>query len=363
MRIVERYVFRSFLTAFSLAWLVLSFVLTVGLLVRIAELIVKGIPAHTIGQFMLIGFPETLWLTIPLALLVGALLVFSRLSADSEIAAMRACGVNLLSVMRAPLLFAALCTLLCLYVNNEVVPRAHEMRNNLRSLVTVDTGIKLLEPGRNIDEFDKVKLYFTRKEGNWIYDLRASDSTQEGVTRQITADKALISTKGADIVLDMYNVSVDPIDVGKPGRATMGRFRHVISDAIQSRTFIRKEKDFRFLELRQAVRDLRRYEGHRAGCPWGARLSVCRTLFQKRFVEAFAAICFVLIGVPLGIKAHRKDSTAGMGISLAVALAYYVVIILANELQRNPSLYPHILIWLPVGLCLALAAVLIPKNL
>jgi len=388
MRTIEKYVFHSFLTAFLLAWLVLSFVLTIGLLVRIAELIVQGVSAHVIGQFMLIGFPETLWLTIPLSLLVSALLVFSRLSADSEIAAMRACGVNLLSVMRAPLLFAAFCTLLCAYVNNEIVPRAHELRNNLKALASVDTVIKLLEPGRNIDEFDKVKLFFTRKEGNWLYNLRANDFTQEGITRLITADKVLISTNGSDIVFDMYNVCIDPIDVGKPGMATMSRFTYVITDAMQQRGFNRKEKDYRFVEMRQTIAALRKgtaredarppemMEGEPRHSvsprePWAnltdterqRRLSICRTLFNKRLVEAFAALCFVLVGVPLGIKTHRKDSTIGMGVSLIVALVYYVIIILATELQKNPTLYPHLLIWLPVAICGVLAMVLIPRNL
>jgi lipopolysaccharide export system permease protein len=112
MKIIERYVLQSFLAAFSLAWLVLSFVLTIGLLVRITRLLIEGLPIRAVGLFLLVGLPETLTLTVPIALLVSALLVFSRLSADSEIAAMRSCGVNLVTVMRWPMAFAALCTLL-----------------------------------------------------------------------------------------------------------------------------------------------------------------------------------------------------------------------------------------------------------
>jgi lipopolysaccharide export system permease protein len=82
--------------------------------------------------------------TIPLALLVSSILVFSRMSADSEIAAMRACGVNLLSVMRWPLVFAASMTLLGLYINNEIVPRGHEIRRSLAKRITVGSGLELL---------------------------------------------------------------------------------------------------------------------------------------------------------------------------------------------------------------------------
>ena len=362
MKIIEKYVLQSFLTAFFLAWVVLSFVLTIALLVQIAELVMQGFSAHIIGQVILIGFPNTLWLTIPLALLVSTLLVFNRLSADSEIAAMRACGINLFSVIKYPLLFAACCTALCSYVNNEIVPRAHEVRNNLKAQISVDTGIQLLEPGRTIDAFDKVSLYFAKKEGNWIYDLLVYDFTKD-FTREVKAEKALVSTNGADIVLDLYNVSVNPVDADNPGIATMGRFTHVIPNAIRKSTYTAKEKDLRFFAMRRAISDL---HANTRGLPEPyrkSRLSICQTLLQERFANAFACICFALVGVPLGIKAQRKDSTLGMGLSLIVALSYYLIILGAGQLQKQPEFYPYLLVWLPVAICLALAAVLIPKNL
>jgi len=363
MKIIERYVFTSFLVAFFLAWMVFSFVLTIGLLVKIAQLIMKGVPASTIGVFMMIGFPGTLALTIPLALLVSSLLVFSRLSADSEIAAMRACGINLLSVMKYPVLFAICCTVLSMYINNEIIPRSAEARKKLRSNISVNVGLDLLEPGRIISDFPKVKLFFAEKKGNWLYDILAFDNSKEGLTREIKADKALVSTNGTDIILDMYKVRVSPIDIDKPGVAVADRFRHVIPNAISQRTFSRNVKMLRFFEIRNAIDALK---VNADNLPEKIRrLSLCehRTRYQRRFVEAWAAICFVLIGVPLGIKTQRKDSTIGIAISLVVAMSYYLFVILAETFQKTPALHPDLLIWLPVVICLGLAAYLIPKNL
>lgn len=363
MKIIERYVLRSFLAAFFLAWLILSFVLTIGLLVRITKLLIDGLPMHAVGLFLLVGVPETLTLTIPISLLVSSLLVFSRLSADSEIAAMRACGVNLLGVMRWPIIVAVLCTLLGFYVNNEIVPRSHEVRNNLKSVVSVDVGLDLLESGRMIDDFPKVRLFFEKKEGNWLRDLLVFDYSKEGVTREIHAEKALVSTNGTDIVLDMYKVRVDPVDVDKPGVALADRLTQVIPDAMKRRSYQRKIKDYRFFELREAIRRMRTNAG---GLPESMnRMLLCvgRTQYHMRFVYACASICFVLIGVPLGIRTQRKESTIGMAVSLVVALAYYLGVILADALDKAPAFQPYALIWIPAALCVALAAYLIPKNL
>ena len=158
MKTLHRYVFGSFLTSFFLAFLVLSFVLTIGLMVQIVRYILTGVPIELVGEFALVCIPETMQWTIPLALLVSSVLVFSRMSADSEIAALRACGVNLLSVIRWPLIFAFLMSLLGLYINNEIVPRGHEIRRTLAKKITVGSGLELLEPGRVIDDFPKMKL-------------------------------------------------------------------------------------------------------------------------------------------------------------------------------------------------------------
>ena len=386
MKTLERYVFGAFLSSFFLAFLVLSFVLTVGLMVQIVRYILQGIPVDLVGRFAFVSFPETLQWTIPLALLVASVLVFSRLSADSEIAAMRACGVNLLTVMRAPLLFALFCTMMGLFVNNEIVPRGHQIRRDLARRISVGAGLELLEPGRVIDDFPKVKIYFEEKEGNWLRDLIVLDFSNPRIDRMITASKALVTSEGRDVVLDLHGMTVDPLDENNPGMARATRFQYRVKDALKDRTYKRREKDFRFFEILseirlakadvrdpQAAAERRAREGRAKGAvakelklvkkSLKSQLSNLRTEFQKRLVFAFASICFVLVGVPLGIRAQRRESSIGIAIALVTALGYYLVVILMTSLEKNYAVRPDLLIWLPVVLCAALASYLIPKNL
>ena len=371
MNTIERYVFRAFLSSFLLAFLVLSFVLTIGLMVQIVGYILSGVPIELVGQFALVCFPETMQWTIPLALLVSSVLVFSRLSADSEIAAMRACGVNLLSVIRLPLLFAAAMTALGLFINNEIVPRGHEVRRNLAKRISVGSGLELLEPGRVIDDFPKVKFYFESKDGNWLRDLIVLDYSNRKFVREITARKALVTSEGRDICLDLHDMTVDPMDEDHPGMARAARFTYRVEDALKDGQYRRKEKDFRFREMLAAIARARQAVARTSGPArkgteryFAKRyLSDIQTEFQKRWVFAFASVCFVLVGVPLGIRAQRKESSIGMAISLGVALSYYLVVILMLSLSKNFKAQPEFLIWLPVLVCVLLASYLIPKNL
>ncbi len=371
MKTLQRYVFGSFLTSFLLAFLVLSFVLTIGLMVQIVSYILSGVPMDLVGHFALVCIPETMQWTIPLALLVSSVLVLSRLSADSEIAAMRACGVNLLSVLRWPLIFAGFMTILGLFINNEIVPRGHEIRRSLARRITVGSGLELLEPGRVIDEFPKMKIYFSSKEGNWLYNLVVLDQSNPKFDREITARKALVSTEGRDLCLDLYNLTVDPMDEAHPGMARAARYQHRIKNALKSSTYRRKEKDFRFFEMMSARTGAKEaVENAKGATKKGSekylakrKLSNIQTEFQKRWVFAFASICFVLVGAPLGIRAQRKESSIGMAISLGVALSYYLVIILMSSLSKNFRAQPEFLIWIPVLVCMLIASYLIPKNL
>lgn len=393
MKTLERYVFGSFLSSFLLAFLVLSFVLTIGLMVQIVGYMLQGMPANLVGRFALVSIPETLQWTIPLGLLVASILVFSRLSADSEIAAMRACGVNLLSIMRWPILFALACTLMGLFVNNEIVPRGHHIRRDLTRRISVGAGLSLLEPGRVIDDFPKVKIYFEEKDGNWLKDLIVLDYSNPKVDRLVTASKALVRSEGRDIVLDLHGMTIDPVDEDRPGMARAGRIQYRVKDALKDSEYKRREKDFRFFEMIARIDELsetirhpdeyvarqleeRRAAGKTTDKATGRRitekfitktlrrqLSDTKTEFMKRWVFACASICFVMIGVPLGIRAQRRESTIGMAISIVTALCYYLVVILMTSLSKNYHVHPEILIWLPVALCCALAAYLIPKNL
>ena len=398
MKTIERYVFGAFLSSFFLAFLVLSFVLTVGLMVQIVGYMLQGVPVDLVGRFALVSFPETMQWTIPLGLLVASILVFSRLSADGEIAAMRACGINLLTVMRAPLAFAALCTLLGLFINNEIVPRGHEVRRSLKTRISVGAGLELLEPGRVIDDFPKVKIYFEEKEGQWLKDLIVLDFTNPRVDRMVTASKALVTSEGRDVVLDLHGMTVDPVDENNPGMVRAARLQYRVKDALKDGSYRRRDKDYRFFEMMDAIdgakadlknpkaaaeRRAKERRARKSAAGQGAaagngsaekemklirkslrrHLSDLRTEFQKRWVFAFASICFVLVGIPLGIRAQRKESTIGMAMALAIALGYYLVVILMTSMSRSYALHPHVLIWLPVALCFAIASRIVPKNL
>jgi lipopolysaccharide export system permease protein len=245
------------------------------------------------------------------------------------------------------------------------VPRGHEIRRTLKRRVSVGAGLSVLEPGRIIDDFPNVKLYFGAKEGNWLHDVVALDYSNPKVDRMIRAEKALVEQDGADVKLELYRMTVDPLDEKHPTMARFNRFVYTIKGVLTQGDYIPGVKDMGFFPLVERIRALTKLAATAEGDPSvrfspafiaNCELSWARIEFSKRFVFAMASICFVLIGIPLGIRSQRKESSIGMAISLAVSLGYYIVVILSLSLDERFSLHPEYIIWLPVAICLALAA-------
>jgi lipopolysaccharide export system permease protein len=77
---------------------------------------------------------------------------------------------------------------------------------------------------------------------------------------------------------------------------------------------------------------------------------------NRRFSASLACVAFALVAVPLGITAHRKETSAGFALSLAIAFVYYFFIILAITFRGNAAAQPVLLMWIPNVLFIGLGS-------
>ena len=75
--------------------------------------------------------------------------------------------------------------------------------------------------------------------------------------------------------------------------------------------------------------------------------SATRTEINKRFSFPFSCIAFALIGVPLGITTHRRETSVGFATGLIVAIFYFLFIIIADTMRANAKIHPELLVWFP----------------
>src|SRR5580658_5347689 len=101
----------------------------------IFNLIMKsGVPWNM--AFMILGLhlPEIIVMTVPIGVLLGTLLVFNRLSGDSEIIALRTSGISFYRIMVAPLIFGIATSFVSFCINEAIVPVANRTSKKLEFL-------------------------------------------------------------------------------------------------------------------------------------------------------------------------------------------------------------------------------------
>src|SRR5437763_279745 len=107
MRILSRYILKEFLSNVILGLLIFTFVLLLDKLFELADLLLnKGVGIGLTLKLLFLLLPSSLSLTLPMSVLLGALLTFGRLSENSEITAVRASGLSAWSYVKMPLVAA-----------------------------------------------------------------------------------------------------------------------------------------------------------------------------------------------------------------------------------------------------------------
>jgi lipopolysaccharide export system permease protein len=70
-------------------------------------------------------------------------------------------------------------------------------------------------------------------------------------------------------------------------------------------------------------------------------------IYQDKFNTALAVFSLALIGVPLGIKVSRRETSANFGVALVFGLGYYLLSVAIKSLDRHPEYRPDLLLWIP----------------
>jgi len=369
MRTLHLYITRQILGGLVMTVLVFTFVLLLGnVLKEVLALLISGQATFgLVARALALLIPFVLVFALPMGLLTATLLVFGRLSADQELTAARAGGISLVALASPVFLLAAAASCLSAWINLDLAPRARTAYKELFQRVAVERAASFLEPGRFITDFSGFIVYIAAKQGSQldhvlIYELTDAQTPK----RRLRAERAEILTDTANVeaVLRLYRVTYYDF-------AQMQSFFSDQVDAFRlsyrPRTGLSRRtqiSDMTFLELTDTLRQLEAV-GTGLAPPAGAtsdqlrehrrRMNEIRTELttpvrvhlHRQVAFSFACLGFTLVGVPLGVRAHRRETSAGIAMALLLVAVYYAFVILAQSLQNQPQYGPHLILWIP----------------
>ena len=315
----------------------------------------------TLARLTLLLIPLGLTYGLPMGMLTGVLLTLGRLSADSEITAMRACGISLARISVPVLILGALGAAAALPINFEYMPRTRWQYDQEFTAALRANPLNLIAPKTFIRAFSGVVAYVGEKQGTelkdcWIWRV----DSERRVTNFVHAATGHVEYDAAtnDLILTLFQAQVEKRDPKNPENLAepdqVGTSEEIEPErfslnSIFSHSNSRQKPDWKtYGELRldqirlaaAVVPPAEKKEHARAA------MEVAMTI-QRKANLALAALAFAFIGIPLGIKVSRRETSANLGLAVMLALGYYFLSVMVGWLDRHPEYRPDLLLWAP----------------
>ena len=231
MKILTRYLIRSLAGPFTFSFVLLTGLLFVNAVARLLDdLAGKGLPPEIIGEALLLSFPHTIALTLPMAVLVAVLYTFGELASASEIVAMSASGVRPRSLLLPTLIMGVLVGGATYAFNDWILPEANHRLKNLQSSIREKSPtFQLRERAVNrIEAQDGMGPYFLKANAidpasSELTDVVIYDMTPGiGGRRTTYADRGTVAMNrlSIDLQLRLHDGNVYEVSRGQDGKGT-----------------------------------------------------------------------------------------------------------------------------------------------
>jgi lipopolysaccharide export system permease protein len=378
LKTLHTYLTREVVASLLMTVLVFTFVLLVGNalkdLLDLLRQVSLGMAARALGLLV----PWVWVFALPMGMLTATLLIFGRFSADQEYTAVRASGVSLMSLVSPILLLSlALCGVSAL-VNMEIGPRCRVAYTTMRFRLGAQLAKAGLPEGRPIRDFPGYIFYIGKNKNGELLDVTVFQLQNEtNVERIMRAPrgKMEVDTANQRINVTLYGGSAVPL-TGKRQTIAMADEFPIELDLRSGGNgpFKPNIDDMSFKQLQNelvTLQNLAPAAGHdktstdqqRASVDIERRrqelMSKVRFQIHRQVSFSFACFGFTLIGIPLGIRMHRRETNVGIALALVLATVYYSFVLIAQALDTRPEYAPQLIVWIPNFLFQIVGAVLL----
>lgn len=346
-RLLDRYVWKELGPPFAIGVGVFTFFLFIDRIYQLTNLVItKNVPFTLVLSLLGFMLPAFLSLTLPMALLVAVLLVCGRLASDLEVSALKAAGVSPLRLFRPFVVAATLVTLLIGWMTLFVAPWSigafqQQLFKILQSRAA--TGI--------------VERTFTSAFGHFVIYVDEVSPSQLALRGIVVAREGRLLTDEVNrkITLRFLDGAINETEASDPRR-----FRHTafslydmtlpIESPLTAANSEKPEKEMPLGKLFTTAKDLD--EKGQIASPYYVEI-------QKRFALPVAALVFVLVGFPLGVRSHRGGRAVALASSFCIVITYYILFTSLEGMALSRRLPAALAIWLPNLLFTTLGLILL----
>ncbi len=352
--ILDRYVAREVLAPFGMGVALLTFALVTGKLLKLTDMVVNhGVSIGEVLGLMAFIMPAFLELTFPMAVLLGVLLGFGRMSGDREMIAARACGVSLYRIAAPVMMVALIVYALSSWFAFSIRPWANiSLEQRLFYLTRTRVSAVLKEKVFN-SGFKGLVVYVDKVspggdgglQGVMISDARTPEQQNTIIAQRGTL---LPDAKQNELTLRLFDGSIFGLEA-KNDASHVTSFK-TYDLAIKPNenfgaTWLSPD-EMSYPTLLAAIRD---------GRTSGKRNYEAETELARKYMVPVATLLFAMLGISLGLKPARGGQSERFGVSVALFFFYYSLMRVGQTLGERGVLNAFVAMAIPNLVFLALA--------
>ncbi|WP_413162187.1 LptF/LptG family permease [Capilliphycus salinus ALCB114379] len=371
----------SILDRYIITELIAPFLFGVGLFTSVAlsidtvfdlvrQIAESGLDVGIAVQIFLLKMPEFIVLSFPMSMVLTTLIVYGRMSSDSEVVALRSCGISIYRLVIPTLIFSLFITASMFVFNELLVPAS-----NYRASITLEKALHQDRlpvkednifypeyrrvPVENSDEEVSilVRLFYAQEfDGKNMKGVTILDQSQQGITQIISSESAVWN--GTEQSWDFYDGTVYMVD-------PQGSYRNIVR-------FDHKELKLSRVPLDLASRK-RRYDemniiqAHEylelmKSSGNDKIVQKTKVRIQQKYSLPFVCVVFGLLGAALGCRPERTSRGTSFGLSIIIIFSYYLLAFVTGALGQKGILTPFVAGWLPIAIGLGVSSFLLYRT-
>lgn len=345
--------------------LVLPFLFGVGLFTSLGvsvgavfELIRRvtesGLPISLALEILALNLPQFIAYALPMSTLLATLMTYSRLATDSELIALRSCGVSIVRLVLPGLVLSLLITGCTFLFNELLVPAA-----NYQAAITLEQALddeRLPFEDENIvyQEFDDVtfengeeqdvltRFFYAREfDGDRMEGVTYLDLSRPEVSQIAIAQSARWNSQSN--IWDFYDGTIYIVSED-------GGFRNIVTFDQQQISLSRtpldlasRRRDYGEMNIAQSQEELALVE--QTGN--SRRIRKLRVRIQQKYALPFACLALGIVGSVLGTQSNRTGRATSFAISVLMIFGYYLLASVTGAIAETGTISPFLGAWLP----------------
>ncbi|MEP6716514.1 MAG: LptF/LptG family permease [Terriglobia bacterium] len=312
----------------------------------LGDIVKNHIPLSRVLVYHVFLTPLLIYETLPISVLLAVLMTFGVMTKNNEVTAFKACGISVRRLGLPVLMMSALLSASLFAADYSWIPRANQIQDGIHNEIKGRPAQTYLRPDRKWIIHNYRIFYYRGFDASerlmiepWVFEL---DPKTFRLTRQINANRARWLANIKQWVWEQGTVrDINGIDEHNVNNFTVGSFPEITEGPDDFLIAAKQNQQMNYLELGRYVKYLRER---------GFDTVKLQVQYHKKFAVPVFALIMALISIPFGFLVGNRGAMGGIGISIAIAMAYLGVGQLFEQMGNVNYLPAQVAAWAPDAL-------------